>query len=99
MYNFDIYFNSKKIIGSELDIFIPSLSLALEINGPTHYNPIYGKDKLIKTQANDKLKRKTCRSKNIKFRSINISKLKHFSPNKAQKYLNRIVKIIDGVST
>ena len=45
----EINFNKTNIINSELDIYIPSLKLAFELNGIFHYEPIYGKDKLDKT--------------------------------------------------
>ena len=49
----DIHFNRKDTIGSELDIYIPSLNLAVELNGIFHYEPIFGKDKLSKIKTND----------------------------------------------
>ena len=40
------HFNRKDTINSELDIYIPSLKLAFELNGIFHYEPIYGDNKL-----------------------------------------------------
>ena len=34
-------FNQKNAVGSELDIFCPTLKLAFEINGIFHYKPIF----------------------------------------------------------
>jgi len=58
----DILFlsNNKKAIGSELDLYFPDLNLAIEINGPFHYKPIYDKEKLFQIQNNDVLKRDSC---------------------------------------
>jgi hypothetical protein len=44
--NLQMDFNKKTVIGSELDIYIPSLNLAFELNGIFHYEPIYGINKL-----------------------------------------------------
>jgi hypothetical protein len=44
----EIHFCRSDTIGSELDIYIPSLKLAFEINGIFHYKPIFGEDKLKK---------------------------------------------------
>ena len=52
-YDFKIIFNGKEAVNSELDIYIPSLKLAFELNGIFHYEPIYGEDKLNKVKNND----------------------------------------------
>ena len=53
-------FNDKEVIGSELDVYIPELRIAIEINGIVHYEPIYGEDTLRKTQNRDKQKMINC---------------------------------------
>ena len=37
----------------EIDILLPEIKLAIELNGPIHYLPIYGQEKLIFTQNRD----------------------------------------------
>ena len=93
--NLEIHFNRKDAINSELDIYIPSLSLAFELNGIFHYEPIYGKDKLDKIQNNDKRKFAACNDANISLCIIDTSSLKYFKPNNAKKYLDIITNIID----
>lgn len=39
-----------------LDIFIPSLKIAIEIDGPSHFLPIWGQEHLEKTQKTDSIK-------------------------------------------
>ena len=58
-------FNSKETIGSELDFYFPTLSIAIELNGVFHYEPIHGQEKLDRIQQNDKNKHAVCREKNI----------------------------------
>ena len=55
-----IDYNQKYAIESELDIHIPSLNLAIELNGIVHYEPIYGVNKLNQIQLNDLSKSKCC---------------------------------------
>jgi hypothetical protein len=53
----------------ELDIFVPSLNLAIEYQGEQHFIPIDawgGDDALEKTQQRDEEKRRRCESKGIK---------------------------------
>jgi hypothetical protein len=92
--NFEFHFNKKDAIGSELDIYIPALSLAFELNGIFHYEPIYGIRKLDQIQENDKSKSKACHDAKIDLCIIDVSNLIHFKPVKAQKYLDIINKII-----
>ena len=40
----------------EVDMFLPSLRTAIEIDGPSHFSPIWGADKLVKQQASDAAK-------------------------------------------
>jgi hypothetical protein len=93
--NIIIDFNGKKAIGSELDVFIPSLNLAFELNGIFHYEPIYGVDKLQKIQENDISKTKACHDAKIDLCTIDISGQKYFKPNTSKKYLDIITDIIN----
>jgi hypothetical protein len=61
--NICFVFNDCVTIGKELDILIPSLNLAFEINGISHYKPIYGMESLERTQISDRLKRDLCYKK------------------------------------
>lgn len=62
----NILFNNRSIISSgELDIYIPSLKFAVEINGKYHYEPIYGKQAFEKRNRIDSKKLKECQNKNI----------------------------------
>jgi hypothetical protein len=93
--NLPIDFNKKDTIGSELDIYIPSLNLAIEINGIFHYEPIYGVDKLRKINENDISKSKACHDAKIDLCIINTSQQKYVKPTTSQKYLDIITNIIN----
>ena len=87
-------FNNKEIIGSELDIYIPSLKLAFELNGIFHYEPIYGKEKLKSIQNNDQRKFQACIEKEISLCIVDSSKLVYFKESKAKEYFSIIQNII-----
>ena len=92
--NLKILYNDKQAINAELDIYIPSLKLAIEINGIFHYEPIFGESKLNQIQNNDKRKHQACHEHNIEILWLDTSSLKYFKPENAQKYLDIITKII-----
>lgn len=88
-------FNQNTTINSQLDIFIPSLKLAFELNGAFHYEPIFGKEKLDKIQNNDQRKFQACLEREIELCIIDTSTQKTFSKNTSQSFLDIIVNIIN----
>lgn len=54
----------------ELDFWIPELKYAIEINGPTHYKPVFGEESLASQKARDKRKRAACKELGIKLRVV-----------------------------
>lgn len=97
----EIHFNRKDAINSELDIYIPSLKLAFELNGVFHYEPIYGEEKLKQIQSNDNRKFQACLEKGIELCIIDTTPMKYFKEAKARKYLDIVVDILatKGVTT
>ena len=93
--NLQFDFNKKDTINSELDIYIPSLKLAFELNGIYHYEPIHGQGKLDQIQNNDQRKFLACAENHISLCIIDTSGLSYFKPKNAEKYLNIITEIIN----
>jgi len=96
IYPFEIKYNCKEDIESELDIYIPSLKLAFELNGIFHYEPIFGADQLKKIQNNDGRKFQACLERKIELCIIDASKTKNFNEEKYLYYLNIVRNIIDN---
>lgn len=90
-----IDFNQKSAIGSELDIYIPSLNIAFELNGIFHYEPIYGTNKLNQIQSNDKSKSLACHKAKIDLCIIDTSQQKYVKPSTSKIYLDIIINIIN----
>lgn len=94
----EIFFNNKNIINSELDIYIPSLKLAFELNGIFHYEPIYGNEKLTQIKNNDNRKFQACLEQGIELCIIDTSQQKYFKEKSSKEFLNIIVNIINKSS-
>ena len=91
----EIHCNKTNAINAELDIYIPSLKLAFELNGIFHYEPIYGKEKLERIKNNDSRKFQACLENNIELCIIDVSKIKYFKKNHAEEFLNIISELIN----
>ena len=91
----EFHFNRKDAINSELDIYIPSMKLAFELNGIFHYEPIYGDNKLHQTQYNDNRKFQLCLEQGIELCIIDTSQQKYFKEQSSIMFLNIIKNLID----
>lgn len=87
-------FNNRTEIGYELDIFIPELRVAIEIHGPTHYEPIYGLNRFKQTQELDVKKITLCEAQNIQHHIIDVSKIRNWSPKMTNNHYKEICDVI-----
>jgi len=92
--NLEIHYNRKDAVNAELDIYIPSLKLAFELNGIYHYEPIHGPELLSRMQNNDQRKFQACLERGIELCVIDTSKQKYFKPTTSQQFLIIIQNII-----
>ena len=96
LYCFEIIYNKPHPdVGFELDIRVPFLDLAFEINGIHHYEPIYGDTKLNRTQEIDQIKVTRCGDIGIKLVVVDTRAQEHFREATSWIYLTRICSEID----
>jgi hypothetical protein len=89
------HFNRKDAIGSELDIYLPSLGLGFELNGVHHYKPIHGQEKLAQIQSNDAKKFAACQNLEIALEIIDVSAISKFNEVTGLIVLSIITNCID----
>lgn len=86
--------NSKQL-GFELDLFIPEINLAFELNGIFHYQPIFGIKKLERTKIIDEQKIINSASNGIKLIVIDTSEQRRFTEKSSEKYLDIVLMAIE----
>jgi len=91
----EIHYCRKDAINSELDIYIPSLKLAFELNGIYHYEPIHGESVLAKIQNNDSRKFQACLERKIELCIIDTTGQKVFKTSTSAIYLSIVEKHIN----
>lgn len=94
--NLEIHYSKRDAINAELDIYIPSLRLAFELNGIFHYEPIYGEARLKSAQSNDKRKFQACLENNIELCIIDTSSVHRFTSNRGKEFLKIITNILNA---
>jgi hypothetical protein len=96
---FPVEENSRGVLpsGLELDLYVPALRLAIELNGPLHFFPIYGEAKLQSIQNKDIKKEIEAQSIGCNLITIDISHIKYWPETQAfldEKYQNTIKPLI-----
>lgn len=88
--------DKEQMRGLELDIYLPEISLAIEVNGPAHYIPIWNDETLLRTQKNDIIKKNRCRKKRIRLLTISET-INYNNDNSLETFEKYIKPIIDGL--
>ena len=67
--------NERRVLkcGYEIDIYFPDLKFGIEVNGPVHYMPIFGEEKLQHVQFKDSIKYQEMNDLGISFLVIDVS--------------------------
>lgn len=83
--------------GLELDFYFPMLKFAIELNGITHYEPIYGEDRFTRSQDSDKRKMISCYEKGIELAVIDVSGAKCLTKKWKSIYWQEVHTLLDKI--
>lgn len=79
----------------QLDIFLPQHNIAIEIDGPSHFEPVWGEDALARNQNYDQKKAGLLIGKGIKL--IRIKQEHDFSTTRSSILLEKLLTGIDTI--
>ena len=84
--------------GLELDFYFPLLKLAIELNGITHYEPIYGEDRLTRSKDSDQRKMISCYEKGVELVVLDVSGAKYLTKRWKETYWHEVLSILNIVN-
>lgn len=101
-----ILFNTREILLTrlELDVYFPSLKIAIEINGIHHYKAIYSEERFLQAIERDERKKRECEELGIRLFIIDIHrypshKLKHLLLRYYRSEIRPLIKAAAELST
>lgn len=89
---YDVILHETKLLQNdklEIDLFLPSLSVAIEVDGPGHFYPIYGQDKL-----NKQMKADADKAGLILANGMCIIRIKHLVKNLTEKNKREVAEAV-----
>jgi len=79
----------------EIDLFLPELGMAIEVDGPSHFSPIWGQDTLDKNKKSDSVKNGLLLGQG--FYVVRIQQNKGVTKKYIRDLMNELTTILDNV--
>lgn len=95
-HGFKTDFHKEQILANtklQIDIFIPTMNIAIEIDGPSHFAPVWGEDTLARNISYDKKKTGLIIGKGLKL--IRIKQTKDYSKSRAKIICDKLLNSIN----
>lgn len=95
---FKVDFHKEQILSNtklQIDLFLPTINTAIEIDGPSHFIPVWGEESLKKNIKYDNKKNGLILGKGLVL--IRIKQLKDFSPTRAEIIYSKLLGIIKDI--
>ena len=79
----------------QVDLFIPELRTAIEVDGPSHFKPVWGMENLIKNQRSDQQKTGLILGSGLVM--VRIRQDKKLSQRYQREIIKRLFEVLDRV--
>ncbi len=96
--NYRVEFHKEQILAStklQIDIFLPEENTAIEVDGPSHFEPVWGQDSLNKNKKYDNKKTGLILGKGMKL--IRIKQTSDFSKARANLLSEKLMKVLEDI--
>jgi very-short-patch-repair endonuclease len=97
---FKVEFHKEQVLSNtklQIDLFLPSINTAIEVDGPSHFEPVWGQQSLAKNKTYDSKKEGLILGKGWKL--IRIQQKKDFSKTRADLIYQKLLSSIDTIKT
>lgn len=78
----------------QMDLFLPTINVVIEVDGPSHFSPIWGSDALAKNQKYDEKKNGLIIGKGLSL--IRIKQVKDFSKARANIIYQKLTVLLQS---
>lgn len=95
---YKVDFHKEQILSNtklQIDLFLPQLNIAIEVDGPSHYEPVWGEDALKRNKSYDNKKTGLILGKGLVL--IRLKQIKDFSPSRARILYDQIKDILGQI--
>jgi very-short-patch-repair endonuclease len=97
--NYKVEFHKEHILANtklQIDLFLPTMNIAIEVDGPSHFLPVWGEDTLNKNIKYDRKKSGLIIGKGLYL--IRIKQIHDFSKARANQVYQKIKTVLDTTS-
>mgnify|MGYP003672361942 CR=1 FL=1 len=98
--NYNVQFHREHVLRNhrlEIDLYVTDLQTAIEIDGPSHFEPVWGEENLIRNQRSDKQKTGLIISQGMIL--IRIKQDKRISQRYFRNIFNKLVAELEKIKT
>lgn len=98
-HNYKVDFHKEQILANtrlQIDLFLPKMNIAIEIDGPSHFAPVWGEEVLARNIAYDKKKSGLIVGKG--YRLIRIKQKRDFSKSRASMVCDKLKNVLDNIN-